>query len=241
MNRTKYLAFVQALPRTFAGPSFGFALLCLSACAPVEDDAFEAPDMDGVESVDEIQQELTVTCQQQCLADFRACRRGCPPPTQDDSCGSECSGDYNSCLEACADTDGDGVLDGSDNCPQVANANQANCDGDAQGNACDSLNGREVLQGTTRTLNSFYRDRDFCGQGVFSQTLWRRYIESQTVKRTYLRDYCDGTPDSTYTTQTPVQTACDVQYFPSRPCGSFDPIYIPNPQGYPVSCLAPHS
>jgi hypothetical protein len=36
------------------------------------------------------------------------------------------------------DGDGDGVPDASDNCPAVANANQANADGDALGNACDA-------------------------------------------------------------------------------------------------------
>ncbi len=35
------------------------------------------------------------------------------------------------------DGDGDGVPDGSDNCPAVANPDQANGDGDGQGNACD--------------------------------------------------------------------------------------------------------
>jgi hypothetical protein len=35
------------------------------------------------------------------------------------------------------DTDGDTILDGSDNCPVVANANQANQDGDSFGDACD--------------------------------------------------------------------------------------------------------
>jgi hypothetical protein len=36
------------------------------------------------------------------------------------------------------DGDGDGFPDASDNCPSLANANQANVDGDAQGDACDS-------------------------------------------------------------------------------------------------------
>ena len=36
------------------------------------------------------------------------------------------------------DTDGDAVIDGSDNCVLVINANQLNTDGDAQGNVCDS-------------------------------------------------------------------------------------------------------
>ncbi len=37
-----------------------------------------------------------------------------------------------------ADADGDGVADTSDNCVNVANANQANTDGDALGDACDN-------------------------------------------------------------------------------------------------------
>jgi hypothetical protein len=36
------------------------------------------------------------------------------------------------------DADGDGVPDSSDNCPAVANAGQANNDGDGQGDACDA-------------------------------------------------------------------------------------------------------
>ncbi|MCA9858279.1 MAG: thrombospondin type 3 repeat-containing protein, partial [Thermomicrobiales bacterium] len=36
------------------------------------------------------------------------------------------------------DADGDGVLDGDDNCPVDANADQANQDGDAQGDVCDN-------------------------------------------------------------------------------------------------------
>ena len=37
------------------------------------------------------------------------------------------------------DTDGDGVLDSApDNCPTVPNSDQANTDGDAEGDACDS-------------------------------------------------------------------------------------------------------
>jgi hypothetical protein len=37
-----------------------------------------------------------------------------------------------------ADADHDGVPDASDNCPATANADQANADGDALGNACDA-------------------------------------------------------------------------------------------------------
>ncbi|MGX9728877.1 MAG: thrombospondin type 3 repeat-containing protein [Candidatus Electronema sp. VV] len=36
------------------------------------------------------------------------------------------------------DTDGDGIVDSTDNCPLVANANQKNTDGDTLGDACDT-------------------------------------------------------------------------------------------------------
>lgn len=36
------------------------------------------------------------------------------------------------------DTDGDGLIDANDNCPTVANSDQANADGDSQGDLCDT-------------------------------------------------------------------------------------------------------
>jgi hypothetical protein len=43
-----------------------------------------------------------------------------------------------SCAPFCPDLDSDGVCDGDDNCPSVANANQADGDGDGVGDACDN-------------------------------------------------------------------------------------------------------
>jgi Thrombospondin type 3 repeat len=37
-----------------------------------------------------------------------------------------------------SDSDGDGAVDGADDCPTVANSDQADSDGDGQGDACDS-------------------------------------------------------------------------------------------------------
>ena len=38
---------------------------------------------------------------------------------------------------SCADSDGDGRVDGADNCPSVSNPTQTNTDGDSLGDACD--------------------------------------------------------------------------------------------------------
>jgi hypothetical protein len=51
------------------------------------------------------------------------------------------------------DADGDGVPDASDNCPAVANATQANADGDALGNACDSNSYAPVAVGSPADEN----------------------------------------------------------------------------------------
>jgi len=42
------------------------------------------------------------------------------------------------------DRDGDGILNNLDNCPRVANHDQADCDGDGVGDVCDSENARYV-------------------------------------------------------------------------------------------------
>ncbi len=48
---------------------------------------------------------------------------------------------YEEKIDSGKDTDGDGVKDDDDNCPQVANPDQADSDGDGIGDACDSDNG----------------------------------------------------------------------------------------------------
>ncbi|MDP3858738.1 MAG: fibronectin type III domain-containing protein, partial [Stagnimonas sp.] len=50
---------------------------------------------------------------------------------------SNAVGDADSVIEPPADSDSDGVPDSTDNCPVVANADQADGDGDGVGDACD--------------------------------------------------------------------------------------------------------
>jgi hypothetical protein len=49
------------------------------------------------------------------------------------------------------DTDGDGVADAEDNCPNVANANQADGDADGQGDACDQPKVMKTSPGNNKT------------------------------------------------------------------------------------------
>jgi len=73
-------------------------------------------------------------CIRGCLQDYLDCAKN--------GGGSGCEQQHYYCLLGCPnyDTDGDGVVNGSDNCDTVPNANQANCDGDSWGDVCDSLN-----------------------------------------------------------------------------------------------------
>lgn len=87
-------------------------------------------------------------CQQACQEELWDCNIQCwgtqNPPRN--AC-LYCKDAYNVCFASCTpgDSDGDGIPDAADNCPTVANANQANCDGDSKGDACDSVNSNYVV------------------------------------------------------------------------------------------------
>lgn len=99
----------------------------------------------------------------------------CPDPLDPDSDGDgvqdgadgTAPGSTGPCTND--DADGDGTLDGQDNCPGTTNANQADLDGDGQGDACDDdIDGDGVLNGADNcptAANPSQSDLDRDGQG----------------------------------------------------------------------------
>jgi len=70
-----------------------------------------------------------------------------------------------------ADSDGDGVLDVTDNCPTVANSGQANSDGDTLGNACDNCP-QTTNQDQANTDGDAWGDACETADCVAVATLW---------------------------------------------------------------------
>ena len=87
-----------------------------------------------------------------------------PPCAADADCaeGQQCSGGI--CLDVGIDidTDGDGVVDRIDNCPQDANLDQLDTDGDGIGDACDECPWDEVCPPEVCALDADCADDEFC-------------------------------------------------------------------------------
>jgi len=117
--------FVSSLSQnTSADTTLGARLCCGPTCAPSVD-----ADGDGVWTPED-------------------CDDGNPhvypgAPEICDGIDNQCPGDpgYGQIDEGLPDADGDTVCDGRDNCPELANADQADADGDLLGDVCDPCPG----------------------------------------------------------------------------------------------------
>ncbi|GAB4181349.1 MAG: hypothetical protein Tsb002_01260 [Wenzhouxiangellaceae bacterium] len=87
-------------------------------------------------------QTLSTTCTMDCAAQRQQCYAACTIGGGGPACRFQCDVAYESCVGRCPneDSDNDGVVNSVDNCKFTPNSNQADCDGDGQGDACDSQN-----------------------------------------------------------------------------------------------------
>ena len=119
----------------------------------------------------------------------------------------DCDGDICDCIgntsPICGDSDNDGVANLNDNCRNTYNPNQANCDNDAYGDACDSDNSTTVLVNSYQT-NSITNGSYTCGSSwVSSHSLHlQRYVTTREVRQ-YEKRYCNGNV-TTYSTNSVV-------------------------------------
>ena len=89
----------------------------------------------------------SAVCIDDCQTEYNNCTQGCSQ--------CQCDAEYNNCVNFCQsvlDYDGDGLLDTNDNCPNVYNPNQANCDNDFYGDVCDSQDNSWTLISVGNTM-----------------------------------------------------------------------------------------
>ena len=84
-----------------------------------------------------------------CDGSVARCNEGCRTP----------SGQLSQCRYFITDYDRDGVPNSSDNCDCHKNANQANCDGDSLGDACDGTDNSWTLTSTSTVTCHVDEDR----------------------------------------------------------------------------------
>lgn len=153
-----------------------------------------------------------------------------------DSYCEMCESEYQSCLATCdsgggnpppppppADSDGDGVANIYDNCPTTANADQADCDGDGTGDACDSFNGTTRQAGSYDTTDLVNGPLTYyCLYGGYSQQMFAIYYHTTHF---WADTYCNGSvvyrQTITYHTRYEYRTVYDPSrchtYYSQRP------------------------
>jgi hypothetical protein len=96
------------------------------------------------------------------------------------------------------DTDEDGVVDGEDNCPTVANADQADADGDGLGDACDSnAHAPTVLTDASNTSGN--EGSEQTNSGAFSDGDGNDTLTITATGAGAVTDHGDGTWSWSYT------------------------------------------
>ena len=99
------------------------------------------------------------------------------------------------------DSDGDGFPDASDNCPSIANPNQADCDQDGVGNACES-----IVDATTGNMGAF-------GAGVNANGTLTGMVLSASVVRITVDAIADLNLPGEYATISIGGTAMPASFF----------------------------
>ncbi len=142
-----------------------------------------------------------------------------------------CNQDYCEPMDPCRfglpnDCDRDGVPDNQDNCMELPNPNQANCDGDAWGDVCDNFNASYANLGSEYTCMA---DKD----NHIGYVKWEHHVEqiqhdvsscgapNRYTSRVRSSGYCDPFSDDQYCCDEGIGTSIQqVGDNPSVWCGS---------------------
>jgi hypothetical protein len=151
--------------------------------------------------------------------EFNFCSSVCPSGGPCDSCRLGPAGGTTTCGQYAGhpanDLDGDGVIDTVDNCQCLANANQANCDGDAYGDACDSQDNSwtQISVGTQACL----KDEDQHFPQITLEFYYRDVYRSACTGQTCYKKYLRGTKTCNYWDDT--AQCCKAKWIPLTDCG----------------------
>lgn len=91
---------------------------------------------------------------------------------------------------ACMDPDGDGIFNLDDNCDYASNSNQADCDGDYIGDACDSLSATQTTTASWTPTSTI----EGLGSGGYcwGSSLYRPGYRLYSVVDVTTTSYCAG-------------------------------------------------
>jgi hypothetical protein len=113
------------------------------------------------------------------------------------------------------DLDGDGVVDTNDNCRCQANANQANCDGDAYGDACDAQDNSWAQIAVGTQACKVDEDRGF--PKITLEFYYRNVYRSACTGQTCYKKYLNGSVQCNYWDDT--FECCKSKRIPFTDCG----------------------